>query len=170
MKIILMMAMTVDGKIAKSTNHLANWTSKADKKSFIKESKEAGVIIMGQTTYDTIGKPLPGRLNFVLSQTPDKFQNQSGLLEYFNGTEQEIIDNLESQGYKKAILGGGAFVNGSFLRAGLVDELLLTVEPKLFGAGLDLFSGDGVDIDVELIKVNKLDKNVIQLRYKVLNK
>lgn len=170
MKIILMMAMTVDGKIAKSADHLADWTSKADKKSFIKESKEAGVIIMGQTTYETIGRPLPGRLNFVLSQTPDKFQNQAGLLEYFKGTEQEIVDNLESRGYKKAILGGGAFVNGSFLRAGLVDELLLTVEPKLFGAGLDLFSGDGVDIDVELIEINKLDKNVIQLRYKVLNK
>ena len=165
-----MMAMTVDGKIAKSTGHLADWTSKADKKSFIKETKKAGVIIMGQTTYETIGRPLPGRLNFILSQTPDEYQNKEGLLEFFKGTEQEVVDHLESRGYKNAILGGGAFVNGSFLRAGLVDELLLTVEPKLFGAGLDIFSGDGVDVDVELIEVNNLDKNVIQLRYKVLNK
>lgn len=169
MKLILMMAMTVDGKIAKHTDHPATWTSKADKKSFIKESKEAGVIIMGQTTYETIGKPLPGRLNFVLSKVPEKFENQPGLLEYFNGSEQEVVEELKSRGFKKALLGGGAFVNGSFLRAGLVDELLLTIEPKLFGAGLDLFSGDGVDIDLNLLEVNKLDANVIQLRYKILN-
>lgn len=161
--------MTVDGKIAKHTDHPATWTSKADKKSFIKESKEAGVIIMGQTTYETIGKPLPGRLNFVLSKVPEKFENQPGLLEYFNGSEQEVVEELKSRGFKKALLGGGAFVNGSFLRAGLVDELLLTIEPKLFGAGLDLFSGDGVDIDLNLLEVNKLDANVIQLRYKILN-
>lgn len=63
-KVILLMAITLDGKIAKHTNQLAAWTSRADKKIFVSETKKAGVIIMGRTTYDTIGRPLPGRFKY----------------------------------------------------------------------------------------------------------
>ena len=35
MKIILMMAITLDGKIGKTSDHLANWTSREDKKQFV---------------------------------------------------------------------------------------------------------------------------------------
>jgi len=169
MKIILMMAMTVDGIIARDSQHTADWTSPADKKAFIAETKKHGAIIMGETTFATIGRPLPGRLNFILSLNPEKFQEkvQPGILEFFKGSPEEIIWHLSDRGFESAILGGGARTNAMFLKAGLVDELMITVEPKIFGAGLNFTEGEPLDLNLELIESRQLDTNVIQLHYRV---
>jgi dihydrofolate reductase len=167
-KVILLMAITLDGKIAKHTNQLADWTSRADKKIFVSETKKAGVIIMGRTTYDTIGRPLPGRLNIVMDLEADLAQNIAGVLEFTNSQPRELVQQLERRGFQQIILGGGATVNGLFLKENLIDEIWLTVEPKVFGEGLSLFKGVDVNLDLELIEIKQLDKNVIQLRYKVI--
>jgi dihydrofolate reductase len=168
MKSILMMAITLDGKIAKYTDHPATWTSGADKKIFVEETKKAGVIVMGQTTYDTIGRPLPGRLNIVLNITPDTSKNIPGSLEFTNTQPKELLEELEKRGFSSVIIGGGSTINGLFLKAGLIDEIWLTIEPKLFGEGLSLFKGAEVDLNLELIETRQLDKNVIQVRYKII--
>lgn len=168
MKIILMMAVTADGKIAKHSNHLANWTSGADKKMFVAETKNAGVIIMGLSTYNTLGQPLPGRLNMVLNPEPDTSKNIPGSLEYTNLQPHELLASLEKRGFKTAILGGGAMVNGLFLRENLINEIWLTVEPKVFGEGLPLFRDADVNLDLELIDVVRLAVNVVQLKYQVI--
>jgi len=170
MKLILMIAITLDGKIAKHTTQLADWTSKADKKIFVEETKKAGVIIMGKTTYNTIGRPLPGRLNVVMDLKPDTSKNIPGSLEFTNTQPKELIKELESRGFENIILGGGSTINGLFLKENLIDEIWLTIEPKIFGSGLDLFRGVDVNLDLKLKEVRKLDKNVIQARYKIVDK
>ncbi|NMC51749.1 dihydrofolate reductase [Candidatus Kuenenbacteria bacterium] len=167
MKLVLMMAITLDGKIAKHSTQLADWTSQADKKIFVEETKNAGVIIMGKTTYETIGKPLPGRLNIVLDKNPDTSKNIAGSLEYTNLAPQELLADLSARGFEKVILGGGATINGLFLKENLIDEIWLTIEPKIFGEGLSLFKDADVDLELELLEVRNLYKNVIQVRYKV---
>ncbi len=168
MKVILIMAITLDGKIAKFTNHPATWTSKADKKIFVEETKKAGVIVMGLTTYNTIGRPLPGRLNIVMDQNPDIKKNVAGSLEYTAKQPKELLAELKNRGFSSVILGGGATINGLYLKEGLIDELWLTIEPKIFGEGLPLFKGAEIDLDLKLIEIKKLDKNVIQVRYQVM--
>ncbi len=169
MKVILMMAVTADGKIAKHETHMADWTSKADKKIFVSETKKAGVIIMGKTTYDTIGRPLPGRLNVVMDLKPDTSLNRPGLLEFTNTEPKQLLRELEQRGFHSVIIGGGATINGLFLSLGLLDELWLTVEPKLFGAGMSLFANVDTALDLNLLEVKHLDENVLQLRYKIVN-
>ena len=169
MKIILMMAMTVDGIIARDSQHTADWTSPADKKAFIAETKKHGVVIMGETTFTTIGRPLPGRLNFILSLHPEKFQEKikPKTLEFFKGSPEEIVQHLSCRGFESAVLGGGARTNAMFLKAGLVDELMITVEPKIFGAGLNFTESEALDLELELIESHRLDTNVVQLHYRV---
>ena len=161
------MAITPDGKIAKHSTQLADWTSKADKKIFVEETKKAGVIVMGKTTYDTIGRPLPNRLNVVMSLEPDTSKNISGVLEFTNTKPKDLIKELGQRGFENIIIGGGATINGLFLKENLIDEIWLTIEPKIFGEGLPLFKGADVDLNLELIEVKNLDTNVIQLRYKI---
>lgn len=167
MKTILLMAITVDGKIAKTADHLANWTSKADKKIFVEETKKAGVIVMGETTYQTIGRPLPGRLNVVMSHAPDANKNQPKILEFTNTPPRELLQELAGRGFSTVILGGGATINGLFLKENLIDEVWLTIEPKIFGEGLSLFKGADVNLDLELIENRQLDANVLQVRYRI---
>jgi len=168
MKTVLLMAITLDGKIAKHANQFADWTSHADKKIFVAETKKAGVIVMGETTYNTIGRPLPHRLNVVLSLEPEKRENIPGSLEFIKATPKEILSGLTKRGFETVIVGGGATVNGSFLKENLVDEIWLTIEPKIFGEGMPLFNGANVNINLELISVEKIDANVLQVRYKVI--
>jgi dihydrofolate reductase len=54
MKIILMAAITLDGKIARNEAHFVDWSSREDKKLFFATSKRAGVIILGNNTYKTL--------------------------------------------------------------------------------------------------------------------
>lgn len=162
------MAITLDGKIAKHANQFADWTSKADKKMFVAETKKAGVIVMGETTYNTIGRPLPNRLNIVLSHEPERHESIPGSLEFIKATPKEIVSLLEKRGFETVILGGGATVNGSFLKESLIDEIWLTIEPKIFGEGLPLFNGADVNLNLELISVEKIDENVLQVRYRVI--
>lgn len=171
MKIIIIMAQTIDGKIGKDAKHEVNWTSKADKQAFVAETKKHGVLIMGSSTFDTIGRPLPGRLNLILTSKPEKYQDkvQEGLLEFVSGSPAEIVALLEKRGFESAALGGGAKTNASFLKAGVVDEILLTIEPLIFGSGINFTQGEELDLKLELIEQTKLDDNTIQIRYKVIN-
>lgn len=157
--------MTLDGKIAKTDSHFPDWTSKEDKKLFAKTSKEAGVVIMGDKTFFTFPSPLKDRLNvvFSLEENPKPIEG----VKWVKGEPENVLKELEEMGHKSAILGGGAFVNGLFLEHKLIDEIWITVEPKLFGEGLSLFKGD-FDVSLKLNNVEKINDNSVVLKYKVL--
>lgn len=169
MKLILMMASTADGKIAKDANHNADWTTKADKKQFIEMTKKIGAIIMGETTFNVMGgRPLHGRLNVVLTKNLTDKTDIPGNLKYMTGAPAEIIKQLENEGIATAILGGGAYTNGNFLKEKLIDEMMITYEPKIFGNGLPIFSGFDFDVNLELMEVKNIGDNSFVARYKVV--
>ena len=68
MKISLMCAITLDGKIARNEHHFVDWSSREDKRLFFATTKRAGVLILGNNTYKTFSAPLPGRLHIVLTE------------------------------------------------------------------------------------------------------
>ena len=171
MKLILMMAMTADGIIAKDKTQNADWTSKADKRVFIAETKKHGAIIMGETTFEAMGgRALPGRLNLILSMTPERYATRAvaGALEFLNAPPAAVVGYLEAKNFQSAILGGGARTNASFLKAGLVDEIWLTVEPKVFGAGLNFTEGEVLDLNLELLEAEKIGDNAVLLKYRIV--
>jgi len=163
--VTLIMAMTADGKIAKNSTQLANWTSHEDKKLFVEISKQHGVIMMGENTFNTFPKPLPGRLNVVF--TKQKNPEEINEVKWVSGEPEKVLEELEILGYKSALLGGGATLNSLFLKNKLINEIILTVEPKIFGSGLSLFNED-INADLELITMEKLNENTIMLKYKVI--
>lgn len=156
--------MTIDGKIALNSNHFAGWTSHEDKKYFARISREIGVIVMGDKTFNTFPGPLKDRLNvvFTLEENP----KEQEWVKYVSGDPKKVLDELEEMGYKSVLLGGGAFINSMFLENNLIDEIIITIEPKIFGSGLSLFSKEQM-VDLELISHELLSENVIALRYKV---
>ncbi len=165
LKIIMLMAMTLDGKIAKTDKHFPDWTSKEDKKIFQKVSKEAGVVIMGDKTFFTFPAPLKDRLNVVF--TLEKNPKTIAGVKWVKGEPINIIKELEKMGYKSAVLGGGAFINGLFLEQKLIDEIYITVEPKIFGEGLPLFKGE-FNLNLKLINIEKINADSVILKYKII--
>lgn len=159
------MALTIDGKSAKDSYDYPDWTGSEDKKMFKTVTLKSGVIIMGSKTYDTIGKPLPGRKNYVMTRDKNRKSTHQNLV-YTQLKPARLLSHLEQQGYSEIILIGGATINTLFAVQGLIDEIYITYCPITFGTGLSLFS-EAIDIRVELMDIQRLDKNSIFARYKV---
>jgi dihydrofolate reductase len=163
--VTMMMAITVDGKIAKDSTQFADWTSREDKKLFVEISKAHGVIMMGENTFKTFPAPLKDRLNVVFSRTNDHPAQEA--VKWVSGDPKAVLEELAAMGYKSALLGGGSFLNSLFLEHKLINEIILTIEPKIFGAGLSLFNKD-LDADLKLLETRKLNDNTIMVRYQVV--
>ncbi len=166
-KTILVMAISADGFITKHSSGLVDWTSKEDKKHFVQITKETGVIIYGRKTYSTFGKPLPERLNVIMTGSPDKYKSEANLLEFTNQSPLQILENLSQRGFKQVAIAGGAAINKLFLAQDLIDEIYLTIEPKIFGSGKNLFDALNKDITLELIDHSLLNDNSVLLHYKI---
>lgn len=164
MNIFIISALTTDGYIGKHQTHAALWTSKEDKKRFVKITKSAGVIIMGQNTWHTLGKPLKDRLNIVYSPTPlPKMEN----LETTTLPPEELIKSLEARGMKNIAICGGSMIYTMFMKTGLVTKLYLTIEPIVFGDGMRLFK-ENMDFKLKLINCEKTENGSLLLEYDVL--
>ena len=163
--VTMMMAITADGKIAKDSQQFADWTSREDKKLFVEVSNIHGVIMMGENTFKTFPSPLKVRLNVVFSEKENP--EEIGGVKWVKGDPQKVLLELESMGYKSALLGGGSFLNSLFLENKLISEIILTVEPKIFGSGLSLFNRD-LNANLKLLEFKKLNEDTLMIRYKVI--
>ena len=165
MKVILVMAMTLDGRIARHATDPVDWTGSADKRYFVQITRRVGAMIMGNNTFNTIGRPLPGRHNIVMTRTLEGKQNKENL-QFTDQPPADILKDLEVAGYNEVALIGGSQVNTLFARQGLIHEVHLTLAPRLFGQGLSLFSQE-LDLKLNLLSVDALEADVVLLNYRV---
>ncbi len=155
--------MTLDGKIGRHSTDPVDWTGSADKRYFVKITRRAGVLIMGNNTFNTIGHPLPGRHNIVMTRTLEGKQNHGNLI-FTNQSPGKILQDLKAQGYHEVTLIGGSQINTLFARQGLIHEVHITIAPRLFGQGLSLFS-EICDLKLNLISVDSLGDDAVLLKY-----
>lgn len=174
-RVFLIASMSLDGYISQEKNQSSlKWTSKEDTAFFVERTKAAGVVIMGSVTFATIGRPLKDRLVVVCTRSQEK---QAALRTEFDQAQVwattlepgDLLRELEKQGYHEVALCGGAQLYTTFMQAGLIDELYLTVEPVLLGNGIRLFSNI-VSTKLHLKEVIDLSKQVKVLHYQVLER
>lgn len=168
MHVFLIAATTADGYIAKDAEHLSTrWTSAHDAQFFGDRTKQAKVVVMGAKTFATINRPLPGRLTVVYTKRPetlsgfDPSQVRATTLE-----PEELVAELEQEGYSELAVCGGTSIYTLFMQAGLIQTLYLTREPVLFGLGMPLFNGP-IEVNIELQKIHNLSDQTIVMEYRV---
>ncbi|MGD1018479.1 MAG: dihydrofolate reductase [Verrucomicrobiia bacterium] len=96
MTLALIVAMTKDGIIGDKGK--IPWHIREDLQRF-KRLTMGHTIIMGRRTYESIGKPLPGRTNIVLTQSPNliapaevlRFGSLKAALDYCRQKEEDIV-------------------------------------------------------------------------------
>ncbi len=165
MHIFLIAAMSIDGYIARDPSvSSTEWTSGEDKKLFRVHTLRAGVLVMGSTTFATIGRALPGRKCFVLSSKPKPAayaQIPDSEVQYTSESVQDLVERLAAEGCTELAVCGGSEVYSQFLLAHLVDTLYLTVEPFLLGAGTLLWKSSyeaGIQT-ATLVRTEKLNES-----------
>lgn len=167
MKVTLYMAISVNGYIAK-LNDNTEWVCESDWDELQKKLKESDAVIMGRRTYEISGEDFPyGEcLNVVFTRNPNLAKEQNNTL-FTNKNPAEVLNVLERQRKENILIIGGGEINRLFLKSGLVDEIILSVHPILLGDGVK-FSANGLyESELKLLGVNKLDQDLVQLRYKV---
>jgi dihydrofolate reductase len=111
----------VDKNLAIGKDGKLPWHYPADLKLF-KETTTGNAIVMGYTTYVSIGKPLPNRINIVLSRTKNIENDQVKVMR----SKEELLEF--ARGYDNDIfIIGGAQVFESF--ADTIDKWLVTDVP-----------------------------------------
>jgi dihydrofolate reductase len=121
---------------------------------------------MGSKTFDTIGKPLPGRKNIVMTRDPRRVSDWDNLV-FTDLSPHALLRELETEGYREVVIAGGTRINSIFMRAGLIDEIVVTVTPMIFGTGLALFE-DGIEANLSLKDFKRIDEARVCLHYLVL--
>lgn len=171
MRVILLAAISADGKIAEREGQTSiDWTSKEDTRFFVEKTKEVGVVIMGRKTFETIGKPLKGRRLIVLTHEPVVCRDVSwpeGMVEFTNASPHQLIKRLENEGHNTVVVAGGASIYSQFLKQGLVTELFLTIEPVLFGQGIP-FASDFDRINMKFMDIRQLGEQSVLLHFAIL--
>lgn len=161
----LIAAVTADGFIARAADQISTaWTSAADRKFFSEMTKRAGVIVMGKRTYETIGKPLPGRRTIVYAEPGTSYEG----VEVTQKTPAELLAQLEAEGCAEVAICGGASIYTMFMEAGAIDTLYLTVHPVAFGTGIRLFARP-LNTPLILVSHTQLAPDVIVLEYQIHN-
>jgi dihydrofolate reductase len=167
-KYIAVAAVTADGKIARDKSHMSDWTSKEDKVVMRDILKKSDVVVVGNNTYKTAIKPLSKRNCIVFTRSVDEPVQENPLLLYVNPSSTDVSSLVSKKGYKTVCILGGAQTYSYMISNNLTDEIYLTVEPLLFGEGIDLFNKK-TDSRLKLLDVRRLnDEGAVLLHYKTL--
>jgi dihydrofolate reductase len=135
---------SLNGRITRGEGtDIQAWASKEDAELFAKLREGYTAHVMGQGTYEA-RKPAAkdGTLRIVLTRTPEKFKDKQvpDQLEFMDVSPTEVVELLKQRRHEQVFLAGGSRLNAAFMQAGLVDDLYITIEPQLFGTGLNLLA------------------------------
>ena len=120
MKIILISAVAKNGVIGKSNGEMP-WHVKEEFQHF-KSTTLGFPIIMGRKTFETLGKPLKGRLNIILSRKPGINYPFEDVKIFYSLTE--AYSYCEKENFEKVfVIGGGEIYSQAMESA---DEMILS--------------------------------------------
>jgi len=169
MKIIIYLASSANGKISNNRN-VPDWLSQEYGQGFMEICQKTGAVIMGKTTYNILAPdylPLQNKgTMMVLTHDTTAIPAKPNVI-FTDKTPKEIVALLQSKGHQEAVIIGGTATVSEFIKAGLVNEIILVVEPVLFGTGLPMFEDVDVEYKLHLSEITKLNSHTVQLHYQV---
>jgi dihydrofolate reductase len=163
---------SVDGFIARADGAL-DWLPAGGGEEHGYEAFMASVdaLVIGRNTYDTVlgfdQWPYGDKPVFVLSTRPIGPAPAGAVVERLSGEPAEIVSRLAAKGFQHAYVDGGITVQ-RFLRAGLIDRLVITRVPVLIGTGIPLFGDLPTDIRLGHVGTRQYATGLVQSEYVVL--
>ena len=171
MNISIYLASSVNGLISNRSN-VPNWLSQEYGRGFVEICQRTKAVIMGRTTYDILSPdhlPLQQDGTLLVRTHGTSATPAQPNVVFTDGPPPGIVELLTARGHDEAVIIGGTQAVSDFVKAGLVNQMYLVVEPVLFGAGLPILRDVDVDHQLTLLDVRKLGPNTVQLHYRLLH-
>ena len=127
-------------------------------------------LVMGRNTYEVVlgfdKWPYGDKPVFVLSSRPLSPAPAGSVVEHMSGPPHEIVSALAARGFEHLYVDGGVTIQ-RFLRAGLINRLIVTRVPVLIGSGIPLFGSLERDILVTHVATRQYKSGLVQSEYLV---
>lgn len=132
--------------------------------------KKIDALVMGRNTFEQVisfnqwvyTKPV-----FVISNTleeiPEGYRDKAELI---NGDIRSIVGLLDKRGYSNLYIDGGKTIR-SFLREGLIDDMIITKIPVLLGKGIPLFGDIDDRIQLEHVETEIFANGLVKDHYRI---
>ena len=172
-KIIVYIATSADGYIARPDGNLDWLTSRPAPKGFygmpaFARSVEAK--ILGRKTFDLsqqMGASFTKQdRHYVFSRQPPPDSVPPGV-EFVTEPIGDFANRVRKTAGKNLWLMGGGGIIGSFLDEGAIDEFIVSVMPTFIGDGIPLIGRRHRDVPLRLRPVRRFSDGVVQLHYDV---
>lgn len=165
-------ALTVDGFIAHEDGSADGFVYEGEHVTEYLESlrNDYDVVLMGRRTYEFgfqygVSDPYPWMKQYVFSRTMERSPDPN--VELVSENVVDLVRGLKEETGKAIYLCGGADLAATLFSEGLVDEIILKLNPVVFGSGLPLFSRAVEQTDLELADSKTYGNGVVLLRYRV---
>ena len=127
-------------------------------------------IVMGRNTFETVlgfeGQWPYSKKVFVLSDKLKKVPiDLSDKVEIIYGEVDIINSDLKKRGFMNLYIDGGKTIQ-EFLKAGLIDEMIITRVPIILGGGIPLFSDLDNPIAFKEVKSEVINNFLVKSHYK----
>jgi dihydrofolate reductase len=162
---------SVDGFIARANGDL-DWlpTGGGEEHGYDAFIATVDALVMGRKTFETVltfdAWPYGDKPVFVLSSRPLAPAPPGAIVERMSGAPAEIVSQLAGRGIGHVYVDGGITIQG-FLRAGLIQRLIITRVPVLIGDGIPLFGAIQRDIRLKHIATRQYASGLVQSEYEV---
>lgn len=160
---------SVDGYIAREDGSL-DFLPHDDSESHGYDEFLASVdaLVIGRATYETVLGfgvwPYGDKRVYVLSSRPLPPPPSGATIHQLGGEPAEVVAALVRDGVQHAYVDGGITVQ-RFLRAGLIDRLILTHVPVLIGSGRPLFGTLPADVRLRAVATRQFSNGLVQTEY-----
>jgi dihydrofolate reductase len=160
---------SLDGFIARRNGDLDWLPENPEPHGYDEFIASVDAIVMGRNTFEkvlTFGAWPYGRKRVVvLSSRPlDLSPAAGGVVEQMAGPPADIVARLAATGARHLYVDGGITIQG-FLRAGLVERLIVTRVPVLIGDGIPLFGSLPHDVRLRHVATRPYPSGLVQSEY-----
>jgi dihydrofolate reductase len=170
-KVILYIATSVDGYIAKPNNDLSFLSlvqQNGEDYGYAHFLKTIDTVILGRKTYDWIMTqvsvfPHVDLNSYIVTRTP---KPAIGKTSFYTGPLKPLIETLKTEKGKNIFIDGGAEIVNELLKENLIDEFIISIIPVLVGNGIKLFLDGRPEQKLELIASRDYEKGLVQMHYK----
>ncbi len=171
-KVIVYIAMSLDGYIAKSNDDLSFLSvveQEGNDYGYTEFVKTIDTVIIGRKTYDWVMKRVPvfphhDKETFVITRTA---RPSDGSTNFYSGNVKDLVETLKEKEGKNIFIDGGAEIVNMLLKFRIIDEFIISVIPILVGDGTRLFANGAPEQNLKLIDTQQFDTGLLQLYYRV---
>lgn len=170
MKVVLYMAMSLNGIIARENNE-EDFLSHENWRTFVELVHQAGCMIWGRKTHEVVKTWEKQYLEDIADVTKVIVTSDEGydVGEGFEraASPEKALEILKRRGFREVVLSGGSTLNSSFASKHLIDRVIVNIEPVVIGKGIPLFVSEAFEMKLDLLRVEQLQDGLVQLHYKV---